>query len=258
MLQQRFRGGATVLALALATTAISRGQTPPAPEWSVVTTVQIKPEFRAECEAAQKEISAAYKKANVPRFVVQTILGDLDEYISIAPLGKYAELDSPSILAKVMGEAGSQKILKRISGYLLGVHRVTSLAMNDISIRTPADQGEYAHVTTWRLVPGKSEAFTAFMKNDYLPAMKKAGVANCWLSRPIFGGDLDERVMVRLMNKVGDLDAGPLTTKALGAEGARQLGIKQAAIIRSTNFRVVHLRTDLSNIPAPPSAKTGE
>ena len=257
MSQKRFLGAA-VVALTCVTASISTGQTPPVQEWSIVTTVQIKPEFRVEYEGVQKDVSAVFKKANVPRFVVQTILGDLDEYITITPLAKYAELDGQSVLAKAMGDAGSQKILRRIGGYLLGVHRVTTLAMNDISIRTPGDQGEYAHVTTWRLAPGKAGEFTEFMKNDYLPAMKKADVANLWLSRPIFGGDLDERVMVRLMHKMAELDAGPLTTKALGADGARQLGIKQAAIIRSTNYRVVHLRTDLSNIPAPQAAKAGE
>ena len=57
------------MALTCVTASISTGQAPPVQEWSIVTTVQIKPEFRVEYEGVQKEVSAVYKKANVPPFV---------------------------------------------------------------------------------------------------------------------------------------------------------------------------------------------
>src|SRR5258708_1959988 len=191
-------GTVVLTTLTTAIPSISIGQTTPSPEWSVITTTQIRPEFRQEYEAVQKEISAAYKKAGVPyRYVVQTILGDLEEYVSIAPLGKLADLDGPSPLVKAVGDAGSQRILRKIGGYIMSAHRVTTLAMNDISIRTPGDPGEYGQVTTMRLAPGKASEFTAFMKEDYLPAMRKADVANLWVSRPIYGGDLKQAETAR-------------------------------------------------------------
>jgi hypothetical protein len=251
-----FFGSAVLTTLTIAIPSISIGQTQPSPQWSVITTTQIKPEFRQEYEAVQKEISAAYKKAGIPsRYVVQTILGELEEYVSIAPLGKLAEMDGPSPLVKAMGEAGSQRILRKIGGYIMSAHRVTVLAMEDISIRTPGDPGEFGQVTTMRLAPGKAADFTAFMKDDYLPAMRKADVANLWVSRPIFGGDLNERVMVRVIHKLAELDGGPPTIKALGAEGAEKLSAKQAHIVDSVHFTVGHLRTDLSWIPAPEKPK---
>ena len=250
---------ASALALVLALPNISKGQPQTGPQWSVITTAQIRPEFRQEFEAAEKEISAAYKKAGVPyRLVVQTILGDLTEYTTIAPQSKFAEMDGPSVIERAMGEAASQKFLRRIGGYLTAAHRVTALSMDDISIQTPGDPGAFAHVTTWRLAPGKGEEFVAFMKNDYVPAMKKADVANFYVSRPVFGGDLSERVMVRPMHKLAELDAGPLITKALGTEGARQLNAKQAGIVESVHFVVVRLRLDLSFMPPPPKPAAGD
>jgi hypothetical protein len=254
----RFFGSAVLTTLTIAIPSISTGQTqtPPSPEWSVITTTQIKPEFRQEYEAVQKEITAAYKKAGVPyRYVVQTLLGDIWEYTAIAPLGKLAEMDGPSPLVKAVGEAGSQRILRKVGGYVQSTRRVTALAMNDISIRTPGDPGEFAHITTMRIAAGKGPEFIAFMKDDYLPAMRKADVANLWLSQPIFGGDLNERVMVRVIHKIGELDEGPLTRKALGVEGAQKLSAKLARIVESTHFTVVHLRTDLSLMPAPEKPK---
>jgi hypothetical protein len=246
--------GAGVFALTVSLTGLSFAQPNPAPQWSVITTSQIKPEFRMEYEAAQKELTAAYKKAGVAsRIVVQTVLGDLYEYTTIVPLAKYADLDGPSPTVKALGEAGSQRLLKKAGAYLNSIHRVTALAMPDITIMdSTANPGEYAAVTSWKLFPGKAVEFTAFMKDEYLPAMRKAEVKNFWVSRPIFGGDLDERITVRPMQKLAELDGGPLTTKALGADKARELNVKMSKIVESTHFSIMRIRPDLSLMPAPP------
>src|SRR2546430_15682220 len=100
---------AGICALTISLSGISFAQPNPAPQWSVITVSQIKPEFRMEYEAAQKELSAAYKKAGIAsRLVVQTILGDLEEYTTIVPLANYAEMDGPTPTVKTLGEAGSQ------------------------------------------------------------------------------------------------------------------------------------------------------
>ena len=260
MLRHRLWSSTAITALTFAMPSISMGQAQSSPQWSVITTTQIKPEFRQEYEAIQKEITAAYKKAGAPsRLVVQTIIGDLDEYVSIAPLGKFGEMDGPSILAKALGDAGEQRLLHRIGAYLLGAHRVTSIALNDISIRTPmADPGAFAHVTFLRLAPGKGADFAAYMKDDYIPAMRKADVANLWLSQTVFGGNPNERVIVRPMHKLAEIDLGPLTTRALGLEGARQLMAKQNGIVESVHYTIVRVRPDLSLIPAPPEKPKAE
>lgn len=232
---------------------------PSHPNWAVVTTAQIKPEFRPEFESAMKEISAAYKKVNAPFEVVETLLGDLDEYISISPLAKFADMDGPSVLVRGLGEAGSQQLLRRIRRYVNSVHRVTTISMHNISIETDVpDPGPYAHVTSYHLRHGKGAEFVAFMKDDYIPAMRKADVANLWVSQTVFGGDLNERVVVRPMHKLAEIDAGPLTRKALGVEGARQMMAKSNDIIESVHYSVVRLRPDLSYMPPAAQKKSGE
>ena len=258
MTLQRLSGSVPVLALTLALPCISSGQTDKSPEWSVITIVQIKPEFRAEYEGVQKEISAAYKKAGVQRLVGQTLLGDLEEYFSFTQLGKFAEMDGPTLLEKTIGAAASQQLLKRGGGYLVSAHRFTAMALNDISIQTPGDPGEYAQITTLELAPGKGPEFATFMKNDYLPAMRKADVANLYVSQVVFGGDPNERVMVRPMHKLAEIDAGPPTRKALGAEGAQLLVLKMSSMVRSVHYTISRIRLDLSNMAPPPNAKAGE
>lgn len=244
---------AGAILLALAIPSLSVAQNPP-PQWSVITTTVIKPEFRTEYEAVQKEITAAYKKSGVPfRIVAQTSFGDVMEYTSILPLAKFADFDGQSSLAKALGgDAAAQKMLKRMAPYIVSVHRTADLAMPDVSIETPGDPGEWVQVAAYHLLPGKGVEFSAFLKSDYLPAMKKAGIANVWVSRPIFGGDSNLRIMVLPMHKMADIDLGPATTRALGADGAQKLNAKQSTMVASISRSIAHLRMDLSYTPAPP------
>jgi hypothetical protein len=247
--------GAVLFALTMTVSGIATAQTPSqtTQQWSVISFVEVKPEYRNEFEAAEKEISAAYKKANLQRTVVQTIVGDVNEYISIAPFKAFAEMDSPSLFSQP--STLPPALLKKVRAYTTALHRVTYLDLPDISIRNESSNpGEYAHVTVYHLAPGKGTEFTQYMKNDYLPAMRKADVANVWLSRPIFGGDLNDRVMVRPLHKLAELDGGPITTKALGAEGAAQLLAKGSSIVESSHYTIVHVRPDLSYMSAPAAA----
>jgi hypothetical protein len=62
----------------------------------------------------------------------------------------------------------------------------------------------------------------------------------------MFGGDPNERIIVRIMKNMGEFDAGPVLTRALGEEGARKLRARSAGIVDSVQFSVLHYRTDLS------------
>jgi hypothetical protein len=54
---------------------------------------------------------------------------------------------------------------------------------------------------------------------------------------------------------MGELDGGPVLTKALGEEGARKLMNKTVGMVDSVQFRIVRYRPDLSYETAP-AAKT--
>jgi len=230
----RFRSnlGATLAALSVSIVPVM-AQSTPAPEWSVVTITTIKPDTRSDYEAWQKEITAAYKKAGVPsRAVLQTVMGNLLEYVSVSPLAHFADMDGPSPLERALGKEDAAGLMRKGSAYVTSVHREASLALNDMSIRTKTSEpNEYALVTSVRLVNGKESEFNGWMKDEYLPAMKKAEVKNLWISQTIFGGDPNERIAVRLMKNMGEIDAGPPLNKALGQEGALKLRARTAGII---------------------------
>ena len=244
----RSSAGAILATLALSTIPAVMAQSTPAPEWSLVTITTIKPDARSDYEAWQKEITAAYKKAEVPsRAVLQTVMGNLLEYVSVSPLTHFANMDGPSPIERALGKEDAAGLMRKGSAYVTSVHRVASRALDNMSIRTKTSEpSEYALVTSMHLVAGKESEFNGWMKNEYLPAMKKAEVKNFWVSQTMFGGDPNERILVRLMKNMGEFDAGPVLTKALGEEGARKLRARSAGIVDSVHFSVLRYRTDLS------------
>lgn len=231
--------------------------TPPPQSWSIVMVSQIKPEARQEWDAYQKEISAAYKKAGVPsRAVLETVFGDLNEFISVTPLAKFSDMDGEGPLVRALGADGAAKLRRRGAALVTSQRRFASLASQDLSIQTKTSEPEpYAMVTTLTLAPGKVQEFNAYMRDDYIPMLKKAQVANFWVNQTVFGGQ-SERVTVRLMKKLGDIDGGPLARRALGAEGAQKLAAKATGLTTSSRTSIVRYRADLSYEPA--AAKPAE
>jgi hypothetical protein len=248
---------ALLIAAALANVQTLKAQTDSAPpKWSVVTFTTVKPEMKMEYEAWQKQLAAAYKKAEVPsRVVLETVMGDLFEYVSVVPLAKFAVMDGPTPVERALGKDQAATLMRKGRGYITSVHRITTMAMDDLSIRTESEPEPYAIVTISHLLPAKVAEFASWMKDEYLPAMKKAEVKNFWVSQTVFGGNLLERVTVRPIKSLGEIDGGPVLVKAVGAEEARKLNARRATFIQSSELRIVKVRPDLSYSLNPPQKR---
>jgi hypothetical protein len=246
-----------VLLVSAAPYAAAQKDTPPPPQWSLVTVTQVKPEARQDWEAYQKEITAAYKKAGVPsRAVLQTVFGNVHEFISVAPIAKFAEMDGGGPLDRALGAEGAAKLRRRGAAYVTSQHRYGSLAIPDLAIRTKTSEPyPFAMVTNYTLAPGKAQEFNAYMKDEYIPMLKKAEVSNFWVNQTVFGG-AGERVTVRLMKTLGEIDEGPVARRALGVEGAQKLAARAAGIIASIRIAIVRYRPDLSYEAAKPDQAT--
>ena len=247
---------AVLVAAAFANLQTLKAQTESNPKWSVLVFTSIKPEMRADYEAWQKQLSAAYKKAEVPsRTVLQTMMGNLLEYISIVPLSKFADMDGASPLERALGKDQAAAFMRKGSAYITSAHRIASMDMEALSIHSQSDPGQYAVVTIMRLLPGKAPEFATWMKDEYIPAVKKAEVKNFWTSQTVFGGDPLQRVTVRPIKSMSEIDAGPPLRKALGAEEAAKIAARRASLIDSVQMVVTKYRADLSYTLTPP-AKT--
>jgi hypothetical protein len=221
------------------------------PAWLRFQTTRVRPEMRQDYEGYMKQIAAAYKKASVPFFITyQNVAGDMTEYTSILPLMKFAEMDSPSPLIKTLGEEAFGNLLRGAARTQISQNRYFSLPMNDLMINK-GEAGTLWMMTRTFLNPGKFQEYEAWLKNDWKPAMEKAGVTQLRVSRPIFGLPGGEVQTARMMKSFAEIDAGPILTQKLGADGARALNAKTNGMVRATTNTLIRIRQDLSYMPQP-------
>ncbi len=240
-----------VLALSIPTVCMAQAT---GPSWLRFQTTRVRPEMRQEFEGYMKQIVAGYKKSSVPFFVTyQNVAGDMTEYTSVMPLMKFAEMDGPSPLIKTLGEEAFGNLVRGAARCEISQNRYFSLPMNDLMINKGA-MGTLWMMTRTFLNPGKFPEYEAWLKNDYKPALEKAGVTQLRVSRPIFGLPGGEIQTIRLMKNFAEIDAGPILTQKLGADGARALNAKTNGMVRATTNTIIRVRDDLSYQPPMPTS----
>src|SRR5258708_7283598 len=203
-----FRLGVILRAL-VSLVAQDKAPAPKGPEWSYVSIYKIKPEKRADFEAIQKEVSAAYKQAGVPfRVVWQTTFGDINEYVSASPLANFAAMDGDSPVVKALGKDKSADLLRRSSATLNSVTRVATINRADLSTGLgPAGPPAYAVIMLTHVAPGRTQEYEAWLKSEYVPAFKKGG-GEYYVEQAIFGGGPDLYVSASPIPNMATIDAG--------------------------------------------------
>ena len=233
------------------------GQEQKAPQWSVVNIVHVKSGMTANYEAYQKEMSAAYKKAGITRTVVQTVVGNLSEYVSIAPLKKLADLSGDSPIERALGPEAAAALFAKRANLYDDVRRVITMDRPDLSLRAGAPPGMYALVVSIQTMPGRHAEYEAAIKKDMLPALKKVGMTNAWVSESVFGAPGNQQVIVIPLKDTGDLDLGPPLVRAVGPVAAAKIEAHLDSLTQSSEMAIVKVRPDLSNLPDQPApAKT--
>ena len=200
---------------------------PAASEFLALTVVSVKPEMVGEFQNFMKNTTnPALKKGGIKwREVWQntTAAGDAFEYVMVAPVGKFAEFDGPSALEKGLGAQGVPAWQTKAGSLVTSVHRFIIRTRPDLSFEAQrTGPPKLAVVTSIHVVPNRNTDFENYVKNDYLPVMKQAGVTYL-VSQTIFGGDANEYVTLTMRDSFTDLDKGPVLVQALGEEGAQKL-----------------------------------
>ena len=237
---------ATVFAAGFAGTCF--GQGPGLPAWTDSTTTKVIPGMRREFEGNLKQLVAAYKKAGVPWVLTfETFAGDTTEYTTVVPVMKFGDLDGPSVVLKALGDAGWERLSRNMARCYTAQTRQYATPNRALEInKTDVPTGMYWVETTTLVAPGRLGDYLNWLQNDYRPALEKAGVAHFQVSQPIFGAEAGEIVIRRMLKNLGEIDEGPVLSKALNEEDARAVAAKAATLVSSSDTRIVRVRTDLS------------
>jgi hypothetical protein len=232
-------------------------QAAPSPEFLSITVVSVKPDMMAEFQNFMKNTTnPALKKGGLKwREVWQNTgaAGDAFEYVLVTALAKFAELDGPSALEKGLGAQGVPAWLAKAGSLVNSVRRFVIRTRPDLSFaaqRTGAPK--LAVINFVHVAPNRNNDFENFLKNDFVPVMKQAGVTYL-VSQTIFGGNSNEYITLTMRDSFADLDKGPVHVQTLGAEGAQKLMQKlPAGAVVHLERSITRFVPELSIIPPTP------
>jgi hypothetical protein len=117
---------------------------------------------------------------------------------------------------------------------------------------SPAPPGQLALMRIVQLQPGAGAEYWSFMKDEYIPALKKAGVTEFYTAASTMFGQGGRIVTLRPINDLAQLDGAAPLVKALGQQGADALDRKLTKLIASYRLLLTYSRPELS-FPPPSS-----
>ena len=231
-----FCGAALMLMAALSHEALAQNQSPtpqaaPTPEFLQITVVSVKPEMMAEFQNFMKNTTnPALKKGGIKwREVWQSTgaAGDAFEYILVTPVAKLADFDGPGPLEKGLGAQGVSAWQTKAGSLVNSVRRFIIRTRPDLSF-APQRSGppKLAVVHFVHVAPNRNADYENYLKNDFVPAMKQAGVTYL-VSQTIFGGNGNEYITLTMRDQIADGRNKPVSNYA-----PRTLGSSASALMQ--------------------------
>jgi hypothetical protein len=226
-----------VAAIAIAAfVAVSRAQAPAGPPQPriQVAVIQLKPDMMTTWEDLQKnEMIPAQKKAGLPwrHTIANGASGQGFTRVTLVPLANYAQLDMPGFIQRaVSAEANANYNAKLRPTIESQRTSIVTFQPNDSIVSNASAMQPLMVVQVFHTAPGKGAEFEASLKEDYLPAYKKAGVKDFWVYTTQQGDP--GTILVRPIAKYADLDRpGLLAQAALTQEQQDKIGARRNATL---------------------------
>jgi hypothetical protein len=220
-----------------------------APTLLSVARVQVKPDRVGEWVDVEKQYTAAYKKGGgTLRVVYQGSVGNPFEFLIISAVPNYAALDGKSPYVKGATETELARMANRRAQCTDSVRTTYERPLADLGFTTPgAPQPSKVVVTRVNVRPDMTEQFIATVKNELIPALKKAGETSLLARRVAWGGSRSIFTFRSPLGKFADLDGDSPLVKGLGRDGAAKLGAKLTSM-SSSEWMIYNYIPELSLI----------
>jgi len=236
-------------AFALASSSAS-AQPAAAPVRLSIQIVNVKPEALNDWIALQeKETIPALKKIKAaPREAWTTaFFGEAFQYFFSQPIETFANYDNPQgPFVRALGQEGARIYNEKMRKMIVSQQTIAINVLPE-SIVPPASYAPKFMILNFNYaVPGRAADYTAFLRTDLMPVIRKAKPVGYVLSRTLHGGDANEFVTARYIDKMADLDGPNLQQQAIGNDAANKLGAKTDGMIQRTERRIYRYVPNLS------------
>ncbi len=202
-----------------------------------------------EFEGLQKSLATALKKVDRrPRDVWETVRGPYRQYHIFTPLNDYASLDESA--DPTMPETEWEEWLRRVWRCI--VEREVYIASRYADSSIPLKEGRtprFATVSFRRTAPGMRRAYRSYLRDELIPAYKKAGVDGVTVFRHVYGSGPRRWSVVNYLDKWADLDGLSPTARvaeAIGQEATRALLAKGGKMLIDFETHILRHRPELS------------
>jgi hypothetical protein len=224
--------------------------TPAAPVFVRLTIVEIRPEMVSDYVALQKsETIPALQKGGVPwRNAWRTgVFGSAFTVAYIAPIGSFASLDAPNPLLKSMGEEAYRQYQAKMAKLMTSQRTYALRERPDLGLKTEGSpMAKLGVLAAVEVVPGRVTEFETILKNEWTPALKKAGVANYAVNQVVFGGSAGQYYTFTPIENFAQLDKGHPIQQSIGEAGMNRLIAKMGPSTRSVERFIIRYDDELS------------
>jgi len=209
--------------------------------------IKVKPDMGGESRDMVAAVTAAYKKAGVPwRHVWEPGgFGDGTKVLTVVPMVKKSDWDSLPFIS-AMGEAEFQQYAAKASKTFTSVEYSVELSRPEISI----DSGTippFILLATVTVAYGKEGAWESKTRTEVLPALKKAGVKEYWVTRNMYGGESTSTYTIATgISSLADLEEGSAVQRAMGPEAYQRFRESLIGIVTSVKLEAFRYASELS------------
>jgi hypothetical protein len=222
----------------------------PASQWLSLNIVRIKPDrIREYVEFQKSETIPALKKAGqTGRDAWRTAtFGETYQIAYISRIRAFEQYDTPNPIIKALGEAGYQAYLAKVRPMIEGQTIQAVRTRPDLSyVANPATRPTLGILTTVDVHGNKLLDFEAYLKNEWIPALKKGGGTHYEVLQVMYGGLTTQYMTFVGLSNFAELDKGHPVTRALGEAGLMQMMAKHGGFAQRIERSIIRLDPELS------------
>lgn len=218
------------------------------PQFLVLSIIDVKPDLFAEFGELQAQTMTAQQKGgqawretwNVATFGHPYRVGVL------RPLTSFAELDGQSFTIRGAGAEQARVINERARRMIVEQRILALRERPDLGFGTRPATMNLAVLTTLTIAPGRTAEYETLVRNEVIPAYKKAGEAYLGVAQVVLGGNPSQYLAVTLYDDFAGLQKGNPILRGMGAEAFGRYRQKLAGLLVSEEHEVVRYNPALS------------
>jgi hypothetical protein len=175
------------------------------------------------------------------------VFGDPFEVAHVSEIKGFEQYDSPSPVRKALGEAGYAAYLAKVGPMITSQRTYAIRTRPDLGyVADGAAPPKMAILTLVDVQATKLSEFEAFLKGEWLAALKKGGGKFYAVSQVVYGGSTTQYHTLVGIDNFADLGKGHPVTKALGEDGVVKMMATSGNFTQHIERRIIRLDPDLS------------